>query len=230
LFKILINFECANLQFFFNKQIVSPLFFSLFRKAFFIFDYTGNYYICELIKYNFMDVKLSPAKTGTPYGILFGVIMILEFVIMYVVGMKSLVNSPVGVIVSIANYLVLPILFIFLGCNQYKNKVNNGFITLSECLKTGVSITVLAALLYAVFSVIFGFIFPEFLNETLEITKSEMIAKNPQMTAKELETTLEMIKKFSSPFIVFPVTLVMYALIGLVYSLIIGAIVKNEKP
>ncbi|CAM3703178.1 DUF4199 domain-containing protein [Flavobacterium chungbukense] len=177
-----------------------------------------------------MDVKISPAKSGTPYGVLFGVIMILEFVVMYVIGMKSLVNSSFGIIVNLANYLVLPVLFIFLGCNQYKKKINNGFISLSECLKTGVSITVLAALIYAAFNVIFNLIFPDFVNEMLDITKSEMIAKNPQMTAKELEMGLGMVKKFMNPFIVFPVTLVMYALIGLIYSLIIGAIVKNEKP
>ncbi|MBB4804330.1 hypothetical protein HNP37_004417 [Flavobacterium nitrogenifigens] len=177
-----------------------------------------------------MDVKISPAKSGTPYGVLFGVIMILEFVVMYVIGMKSLVNSSFGIIVNLANYLVLPILFIFLGCNQYKQKVNNGFISLSECLKTGISITVLAAVIYAAFNVIFNLIFPDFVNEMLDITKSEMISKNPQMTAKELEMGLSMVKKFMNPFIVFPVTIVMYALIGLIYSLIIGAIVKNEKP
>ncbi len=230
LFKNLIIFECANLQFFFNKQTVSLLFFSLFRKAFFIFDYSGNYYICGLIKYNFMDVKVSPAKSGTPYGLLFGVIMILEFVIMYVIGMKSLVNTSVGTIVNIANYLVLPLLFIYLGCTNYKKNINNGFISFSESLKTGVSITIIAGLTYAFFSVIFNFIFPDFINEMLDITKEQMIKQNPNITSKELEMGLGMVKKFMNPFIVFPVTLVMYALIGLIYSLIIGGIVKNEKP
>ncbi|HEX8016997.1 MAG TPA: DUF4199 domain-containing protein, partial [Flavobacterium sp.] len=122
------------------------------------------------------------------------------------------------------------ILFIYLGCTQYKKNIKNGFISLSECLKTGISITVLAAVIYAAFNVIFNFIFPDFINEMLDITKSEMITKNPQMTAKELEMGLGMVKKFMNPFIVFPVTIVMYALIGLIYSLIIGAIVKNDKP
>lgn len=177
-----------------------------------------------------MDKNISPAKSGTMYGVLFGVIMVLEFVIMYVIGMKSLVNSSAGIIVNLANYLVLPLLFIFLGCTHYKKEINNGFISFSECLKTGVSITVLAALIYAIFNVIFNFIFPDFINEMLDITRDGMLAKNPQMTAKELEMGLGMVKKFMNPFIVFPVTLVMYAFIGLVYSLIVGAIVKNDKP
>ncbi|MBF4518844.1 DUF4199 domain-containing protein [Flavobacterium sp. ANB] len=177
-----------------------------------------------------MDKNISPAKSGTMYGVLFGVIMVLEFVIMYVIGMKSLVNTSVGVIVNVANYLVLPLIFIYLGCNHYKKEINNGFISFSECLKTGVSITVIAGLIYAIFSVIFNFIFPDFINEMLEITRDQMIAKNPNITAKELELGLGMVKKFMSPFIVLPVTLVMFALIGLIYSLIIGGIVKNDKP
>lgn len=177
-----------------------------------------------------MDVKISPAKSGTLYGVLFGVIMILEFVIMYIIGMKSLVDTSVGTIVNVANYLVLPILFIFLGCNHYKKDINNGFISFSECLKTGVSITVIAGLLYALFSVIFNLIFPDFINEMLEITRNQMVTQNPNITEKELEMGLGMVKKFMNPLIVFPVTLVMYSLIGLIYSLIIGAIVKNDKP
>jgi hypothetical protein len=177
-----------------------------------------------------MDKNISPAKSGLLYGVLFGVIMILEFVIMYVIGMKSLVNSSAGLLVNLANYLVLPILFIYLGCNHYKKDINNGFISFSECLKTGVSITFVAALIYAIFNLIFNFIFPDFINEMIEITRDGMLAKNPQMTDKELEMGLGMVKKFMNPFIVFPVTLVMYAFFGLLYSLIIGAIVKNDKP
>ena len=149
---------------------------------------------------------------------------------MYVIGMKSLVNSSVGVIVNIANYLVLPLIFIYLGCNHYKKDINNGFISFSECLKTGVSITVIAGLVYAIFSVIFNLIFPEFINEMLEISKEGMITQNPNITSQELEMGLSMVKKFMNPLIVLPVTLVMYSLIGLIYSLIIGAIVKNDKP
>ncbi|CAA9200799.1 DUF4199 domain-containing protein [Flavobacterium bizetiae] len=177
-----------------------------------------------------MDKNISPAKSGTMYGLLFGVIMVLEFVIMYVIGMKSLVNSSVGVIVNISNYLVLPLIFIYLGCNHYKKDINNGFISFSECLKTGISITVLAGLVYAIFSVIFNLIFPEFINEMLEISKEGMITQNPNISSKELEMGLSMVKKFMNPLIVLPVTLVMYSLIGLIYSLIIGAVVKNDKP
>jgi hypothetical protein len=176
-----------------------------------------------------MEKNISPAKSGLLFGVLFGVLMVLEFVIMYIIGMKSLVNTSAGMIVNIANYLILPIVFIYLGCTNYKKNINNGFITFGECLKTGVSITFVAAFIYAVFNVIFNFIFPDFINEMISISKDAMLAKSPNMTSEQLETGISMIKKFMNPLIVFPVTLAMYSFFGLIYSLIIGAIVKNEK-
>ncbi|WP_264566884.1 DUF4199 domain-containing protein [Flavobacterium sp. N3904] len=177
-----------------------------------------------------MENNVSPAKSGVLYGVLFGIIMVLEFVIMYLVGMKSLINTSVGTIVNIANYMILPLLFIYIGCTNYKKNINNGFISLTESLKTGISITFIAALIYALFNVIFNFIFPEFIDEMIAITKEGMLAKNPNMTSEQVEMGLSMVKKFMNPLIVLPVTLAMYSFFGLIYSLIVGVIVKNEKP
>jgi cation transport ATPase len=177
-----------------------------------------------------MENNVSPAKSGILYGVLFGVVMVLEFVIMYIVGMKSLVGTSVGLIVNLANYLILPIFFIYLGCNNYKKNINNGFISFSECLKTGVSITFIAAFIYALFNVIFNYIFPEFINEMVAISKEAMLKQNPSITSEQLETGVSLMKKFANPLFVFPVTLAMYSFFGLIYSLIIGAILKNEKP
>ncbi|MBP2282871.1 hypothetical protein H4V97_001189 [Flavobacterium sp. CG_23.5] len=177
-----------------------------------------------------MENNISPAKSGILYGILFGVVMILEFVIMYIIGMKSLVGTSVGLIVNLANYLILPILFIYIGCNNYKKNINNGFISFSECLKTGVSITFIAGIIYALFNVIFNLIFPDFINEMASITKEAMLQQNSSMTAEQLESGISLMKKFMNPLFVFPVTIAMYSFFGLIYSLIIGAILKNENP
>ena len=177
-----------------------------------------------------MENTVSPAKSGILYGVLYGVIMVLEFVIMYIIGMKSLVDTSFGLIVNIANYLILPLIFIYLGCSNYKTKINSGYISFGECLKIGVSIAFIAAIIYAAFSVIFNLIFPEFLNEMVAISRSAMLKQNPEMTSEQLEMGLSMMKKFSNPLIVFPVTLAMYSFLGLIYSLIIGAVVKNNKP
>ena len=177
-----------------------------------------------------MDKKISPAKSGILYGVLFGVIMVLEFVIMYIIGMKSLVGSSFGTIVNIGNYLILPVLFILIGCNNFKSKIHHGFISFGECLKTGVSIVFIAAIIYALFSALFNVIFPEFTEEMVSISREAMLKQNPNMTSEQLEMGLSMMRKFSSPLIAIPFTLAMYSFLGLLYSLIIGAFIKNNNP
>jgi hypothetical protein len=177
-----------------------------------------------------MDSNVSPAKSGVLLGVLFGVIMILEFVIMYVIGLKSLVNTSFGTVVNVSNYILLPLLFIYIGCNNYKKNINKGFISLSDCLKVGVGLTVIAALIYGVFNVIFNFIFPEFIDEMIEITKAGMLASTPNITSEQIEMGLSMTRKMMSPYIALPLTLAMYAFFGLIYSLIVGLIVKKDNP
>lgn len=177
-----------------------------------------------------MENTVSPAKSGIPYGALFGLIMALEIVITYVIGMKALAETSFGVVINILNFLVLPLAFIYIGCTNYKSKLNSGFISFGECLKIGVTIAIIAAIIYASFSIIFNMIFPEFVEETMAIAKSTMLKQNPNMSSQELEMGMSMMKKFANPLIVFPVTLAMYSFIGLIHSLIIGAVVKNPKP
>ena len=90
--------------------------------------------------------------------------------------------------------------------------------------------TFVAAIVYATFSVIFNLIFPEFIDEMISVSRNAMIKQNPNVTETELEMGLSMMKKFMNPYIVFPATLAMYSFMGLIYSLIIGAIVKKESP
>jgi len=177
-----------------------------------------------------MKEKVSPAKAGIQLGVLFGVIMILEFVVMYIIGMESLVDSPVGLTVSLLNYIGFPLLFITLACNNYKKNLNNGFASFSECLKVGVTLMFIAGLTYAVFSIIFNLIFPEFIEEMISIVKSQTIKKSPELTKEQLEMALSLQRKFLSPWISGAVTVAMYSFFGLIYSLIIGAIVKKDQP
>jgi len=128
------------------------------------------------------------------------------------------------------NYLVFPVSIITIGCLNYKKKLNEGFISFGECLKIGVTICLIAGLIYGIFSVVFNMIFPEFMEEILKKTKQVMLQQNPSLTTAQLEMAMSMTKKFMSPALMVPVTVAMYSFIGLIYSLIIGAFVKNDNP
>ena len=162
-------------------------------------------------------------------GALFGVLMVLEFVIFYVMDINPLDNPAIGTIMNTCNYLILPVIFISMACNSLKT-AQSGYISFGQSLKTGVLVCVLAGVIYALFSVIFNLIFPEFTDEILRKTRDVIVHKNPDMTQEQLAMALSWTKKFMKPQIAIPVTIVMFAFIGLIYSLIIGAIVKKDPP
>jgi hypothetical protein len=57
-----------------------------------------------------------------------------------------------------------------------------------------------------------------------------MLEQNPQMTNEQVEMAISMTKKFSAPWFSFPITIAVFSFLGLIYSLIIGMIVKNDNP
>ena len=176
-----------------------------------------------------MDQKSSLGKSTIPYGIAFGVIMLLEFVISYSLGLTSKDNAWAGVLMSILNYLVLPILFIMLACNNFKNKLNGGFISFAQCIKAGVAVCVMAALVFSAVSSIVYLAAPQIKEDVLEQSKIA-IAESPGMTAEGLKAAMKMSELFMQPYIAIPLSILIYAIVGLIMSLIVGAIVKKDNP
>lgn len=177
-----------------------------------------------------MSEITSPAKSAVQYGVIFGIIMILQFVITYALGIDLITNKTLGLVYNLLNFLFLPIILIAIALHNYKKNINNGFLSFAQGLKAGVTVTVIAGLVFAIFNIIFNIIFPEYAIEILSKTKQVMIETNPSMTQEQLDMSISMVEKFSSPYITAPVTIAMYAFIGLIYSLIISAILKNDRP
>lgn len=177
-----------------------------------------------------MENTISPAKSSLNYGVIFGIIMIFEFVIMYILDINPQESPMFGVLINVLNYIILPFVFIYLAANNFKNKINNGFISFGQTIKIGLSLTALAALIYGIFYLIFNFIFPEFTPQLLEKIQEITLKQNPKMTSEQLKMSMKFVEMFMNPYVVVPSTVLMYCFIGLIHSLIVGAIVKKDKP
>ncbi len=170
----------------------------------------------------------SALKAATMLGVLFGVIVILELVASYVMKIDA-TSSGYGIFIFVFNYLILPALFIYMACNNFK-KENGGFISFGQCLKVGVLVCVIAGVISGIASGIFQMVFPEYMVEMMDKAKDEMMRKNPDMTQEQLDMGISMMQKFSKPYFTIPFTIVIYAFVGLIWSLIMGAIVKKDRP
>jgi len=174
----------------------------------------------------------TPVTTTTAassYGVIFAIIMIAEFVIAYVADIDATENAWVGIVNGLLNNLILPVVFISLAANYYK-KAHGGYIKFGEVIKTGVTVAVIAAAIFALFNIGFNLAVPEAQAEMIEKMKAAQIKANPQMTSAQLKMAMSMAETFMKPYIAFPFTILFFAFLGLIYSLIIGAIVKKENP
>jgi hypothetical protein len=175
-----------------------------------------------------MENKTSLAKSAIPYGIIFGVIMVLEFVISYVMDLGA-EDAWAGVLMNLLNFLILPFIFILMACNNYKNKINGGFISFGQCIKAGVVVGVFAALVSSAVTSIIYIAAPEIKENILEKTKVAM-AKSPGMTSEALEMAVSWTDTMMKPYIAIPMSILIYAFVTLILSLIVGAIVKKDNP
>jgi hypothetical protein len=172
----------------------------------------------------------TPAKSAVPFGVLFGVIITFITIGIYYFEVNLFEDKSVGLVINLLNYLILPILLIFLATKNYKEKLNHGFLTLVDGLKIGVVIMLIAAIISGVFNAIYMQFFPELIDDMFRLMEENMIKENPNMSQEQLEQVLSVSKKFMSPWITIPVSMAIFSFIGLIYGLIFGTIFKKEQP
>lgn len=186
-------------------------------------------------------MKTNFLKTVGTYGVLFGVLMIIEFLILYKIDIDAIQNPNLGIFVNLLNYMILPVVFVILAIRSYKYKYNGGYVSFSEVLRIGAATTVVAALVYSLFNLAFNFMVPEFVDQTIakmrEIAlhqRESMLAQGAKVeevfSIEQIDQNLKLTKESMKSFFSIPMTIIMYAIIGIVAALIIGAFVKKDKP
>jgi hypothetical protein len=154
-------------------------------------------------------MKSTILKYGT-YGFLTGLII---FTLHLVLGIKYLDYSTNEVLGYISIFLSLS--FIFFGIKHYRDRVNNGFLTIGKALAIGLMISILVGLGIAIADFIYTkFIDPSFFS-------------NYEQTLIEQGKEDEIIKMTSSLAALF--MLVLVTVIGFIISLISGLILQRKN-
>jgi len=117
---------------------------------------------------------------------------------------------------------------IVLGIFQFK-KANLGFLNISQALKVGAGIALIAGILGLIYFFVFSnFVEPDFLENSYEIGKQQALEDNPKLTEEQIDQGIEMQKSFA--WIMYPVILIMNIIIGLIVGVITGLILKKQNP
>ena len=166
--------------------------------------------------------EITPKQIMLNYGLLLGFASVLINVALYSMGKTYDPHWSVGVI-SIGVTVVI----IILGIRKIK-ELNNGFLSLSEALKTGLGIALISGIITVIYTLIFtNFIEPEYFARMLEVQQQKMLETYPNFTDEQLEASMEMAKKMSGPAISSAIAIIGSLFFGFIISLIGGLIMKK---
>ncbi|MDO4783068.1 MAG: DUF4199 domain-containing protein [Capnocytophaga felis] len=161
-------------------------------------------------------------------GLYLGLAIVLVNVVMYASGMIYNGNTVVGILSSVLKFGLM-VFFIVLGIKQFRTQ-NSGFLMLGQALKVGVGIALVMAIIEVLYSLIFTTVIePDFFDKMLEVQKAAMIEANPNLTEQQLDGAIEMSRKFTSPVFTLPISIVWNLFLGLVISLIAGAVMQKKE-
>lgn len=164
-------------------------------------------------------------KTGKfiwTYGSLLGLAGIAFAVILYSMDM----HYEQGWDVRIIGTLLLIVAIVW-ATQQYK-KANAGYLILSDALKLGAGIGLVASIFSLIwYALLTNVIEPGFMDKAMEVAKVTAFEDNPKITEQQWQQGVEIQKKFQWLF--YPIGMIINILIGLIIGLITGLIMKKQK-
>ncbi|MBQ4821804.1 DUF4199 domain-containing protein [Aquimarina sp. MMG016] len=171
-----------------------------------------------------MENTASSKKHIINYGLLLGILSVGLGVVIYVTNSyteQNWVHSLIGFVILIGT--------IMYGLTAFK-KANEGYITLGEALKIGVGISLIGGIVGVIWTILLmNVIEPDMVNQITEAQRTQMIERFPDMPEEQLNQSIEMAAKFTSPYIISAFALIGNLFFGFIISLIGGLIIQKKK-
>jgi len=168
-----------------------------------------------------MENQTTTTRTALKWGVIIGIITILFSTAIMVSGQNG--NQLLGLVV----YVILAV-GIYLAMNDFK-KENHGFMSYSQGLGLGLLKCTIVGLISSFFTFAYmKFIDPTIAEQMMKKAVEEMEKKG--LSDDQIEKAMEYSKMFINPGVLFIVSLIGTIFIGFIFSLIIAAILKKDKP
>ena len=171
------------------------------------------------------DQKSILKSTILQYGLIYGGISVAFAIMLFIMDMHyqgGSLQQWAGLLIMVGSITAGQLAF---------RKLNNGYLNLSEAMKTGLGVTmvgIIIALLYGWFQAIV--LDPNQIEKATEFALSQLIEQNPEMTDEMISVSKEWIEWGSSPAISTALALGFGLIFGGIVSLVTGLIVKKSRP
>lgn len=168
-----------------------------------------------------MEEQASTARTALKYGILTAVVFMIYTTIINISGLSQ--NN----FLAFLSYVIL-VVGIVIALQEFRTS-NKGFMTYGEGLGLGSLTSGIFGFFSSMFTMLYNkFIDPTIIAQTLEKARSD--AKANGMDEAQIDRLMEVSAKVSSPGIMFASGVFFFLFTGFIFSLIISAFLRREKP
>lgn len=146
-----------------------------------------------------------------------------------IIGTYLCYNNPKGFESSYAigfGGMLLAFIFIYIGIEKYKNKINNGKITFIKALQVGSLITLVISTIYVgVWLIEYYFFFPDFIEKYAQSVLSHTKPSDLADATAKMDSYKEMYK---NPVMIILLTFMEIVPMGLAITLISALILKKK--
>ena len=166
-------------------------------------------------------------NTVIKYGLYAIISGFLFFGLPFLLGMG--VNYDYGELIGYTS-MILSLLFVYFGIKHYRDKVNNGKVSLSKAIAIGMLIALFSAIGVALFDYIYTTqINPDFATEYIDysIKKMETTLSPEELKVKSTELIQQM-KDYGSPGFMAFMMFSSVVILGFIISLISGLILQRK--
>ena len=175
--------------------------------------------------------KVSAWPTASRYGLLAGLVLVVLGLLVHLSGMVDYTDQGGGSnwVVNILNWGIT-IAAIVMAVKQHREEDLGGFISFGRSFRVGFLVT----LVIMVISVVWGYIFfsfvePGLIEDILTASREQMIEKQG-MSEEQAEQGLKMMSWMFTPAMMSLMGGIFSVIAGVIFSLIVGAIMKREHP
>lgn len=163
-------------------------------------------------------------KPYLKYALVTSAVLIAYTLAQYVTGID---RSGAGRYINWLSYPLM-ILFITLAMKDEK-QLSDGYLSFGKGFKTGFLMMLVVSVIMSAFTyAYFAFINPDFLDYVREKTREEMESRD--LSDEQIEQAMDFTKKLMSTGFMSAMALIGNIILGAIFSLVIAAIMKKEKP
>lgn len=123
--------------------------------------------------------------------------------------------------------MILAFTFIFIGIKQFRDKINDGYVTFGQGFKVGFLIALFASAIYVgVWLIEYYFFFPDFMERYAEF---ELSHAKPEELAEKTKEMASYKEWYKNPILIILLTFMEILPLGLLITLISALILKRKK-